>query len=180
MEQLLAQWPELEFISDETERPIQRPQDSPCQREHYSGQKKRPTLKNIVVSEKRTKKVKGLGRNQPGSKHDKAATDEEEYRFPKDSKLWKDLGYQGYQPAQTTTYQPKKKPKGGELTAAEKEQGSLCVSRSYRQETEAEAIVLREQSPVGLKLAFLGRLPEHPLLSLACLMLQRQATEAIN
>lgn len=124
----MAQWPELEFISDETERPIQRPQDSPCQREHYSGQKKRPTLKNIVVSEKRTKKVKGLGRNQPGSKHDKAATDEEEYRFPKDSKLWKDLGFQGYEPEHTTTYQPKKKPKGGELTVAEKEHNQV-ISR---------------------------------------------------
>ncbi|MBI1876674.1 MAG: hypothetical protein HYR94_00245, partial [Chloroflexi bacterium] len=34
--------------------------------------------------------------------------------------LWKDLGFQGYEPQQTTTYQPKKKPKGGELTGAEK------------------------------------------------------------
>ena len=121
LEQLLAQCPELEFIIDGTERPIQRPKDPQRQREHYSGKKKRPTVKNIVVSEKRTKKVKGLGRTQAGKKHDKAATDEEGYRFPKDSKLWKDLGFQGYEPDQITTYQPKKKPKGGELTTAEKE-----------------------------------------------------------
>lgn len=128
LEQLLAQCPELEFIIDGTERPIQRPKDPQRQREHYSGKKKRPTVKNIVVSEKRTKKVKGLGRTQAGKKHDKAATDEEAYRFPKDSKLWKDLGFQGYEPDQTTTYQPKKKPKGGELTAAEKEQNQ-AISR---------------------------------------------------
>jgi DDE superfamily endonuclease/Helix-turn-helix of DDE superfamily endonuclease len=128
LEQLLAQCPELEFIIDGTERPIQRPKDPQRQREHYSGKKKRPTVKNIVVSEKRTKKVKGLGRTQAGKKHDKAATDEEEYRFPKDSKLWKDLGFQGYEPEQTTTYQPKKKPRGSELTVAEKEQNQ-AISR---------------------------------------------------
>lgn len=122
LEQVLAQCPELEFIIDGTERPIQRPKDSQRQREHYSGKKKRPTVKNIAISEKRTKKVKGLGRTQPGKKHDKAATDEEDYRFPKGSKLWKDTGFQGYEPDQTTTFQPKKKPRGGELTAAEKAQ----------------------------------------------------------
>ena len=121
LEQVLAQCPELEFIIDGTERPIQRPKDPQRQREHYSGKKKRPTVKNIAITEKRTKKVKGLGRTQAGKKHDKAATDEEGYRFPKGSKLWKDLGFQGYEPEHTTTYQPKKKPKGGELTAAEKE-----------------------------------------------------------
>jgi hypothetical protein len=128
LEQVLAQCPELEFIIDGTERPTQRPKDQQRQREHYSGKKKRPTVKNIVVSEKRTKKVKGLGRTQAGKKHDKAATDEEGYRFPKDSKLWKDLGFQGYEPEQTTTYQPKKKPRGGELTAAEKAQNQ-AISR---------------------------------------------------
>jgi hypothetical protein len=127
LEQLLAQCPELEFIIDGTERPIQRPKDRQRQREHYSGKKKRPTVKNIVVSEKRTKKVKGLGRTQPGKKHDKAATDEEGYRFPKGSKLYKDLGFQGYEPEQTTTYQPKKKPKGGELSAAEKAQNQAIA-----------------------------------------------------
>lgn len=128
LEQVLAQCPELEFIIDGTERPIQRPKDPQRQREHYSGKKKRPTVKNITITEKRTKKVKGLGRTQAGKKHDKAATDEEGYRFPKDSKLWKDLGFQGYEPEHTTTYQPKKKPKGGELTVAEKEHNRV-ISR---------------------------------------------------
>jgi hypothetical protein len=122
LEQVLAACPTLEFIIDGTERPIQRPKDPTRQRDYYSGKKKRHTAKNIVINEKRTKKVKGLGRTQPGSKHDKSATDEEGYRFPKDSKLWKDTGFQGYEPDQTTTAQPKKKPRGGELTATEKEQ----------------------------------------------------------
>jgi uncharacterized membrane protein YcfT len=31
--------------------------------------------------------------------------------------------------------------------------GSICVSRSYRHRHEAEAVVLREQSPIGLKIS---------------------------
>ncbi len=59
LEQLLAQCPELEFIIDGTERPIQRPQDPQRQREHYSGKKKRPTVKNIVVLRNESRRSKG-------------------------------------------------------------------------------------------------------------------------
>ncbi|MBI1878069.1 MAG: hypothetical protein HYR94_07555 [Chloroflexi bacterium] len=48
LEQVLAQCPELEFIIDGTERPIQRPKDPQRQREPDSGKKKRPTVKNIT------------------------------------------------------------------------------------------------------------------------------------
>lgn len=130
LEQVLAACPGLEFIIDGTERPIQRPKDGKRQQEYYSGKKKRHTVKNIVITDKRTKKIKGLGRTQAGKKHDKAATDEEDYRFPQGSKLWKDTGFQGYEPEQTTTYQPKKKPKKGELTAADKKQNqAICRER---------------------------------------------------
>src|SRR5947209_5882458 len=120
VEQVLAACPGLEFIIDGTERPIQRPKDGERKRKYYSDKKKRHTVKNIVITDKRTKKVKGLGRTQEGKKHDKAATDEERYQFPKGSTLWKDTGFQGYEPEPTTTHQPKKKPRGGELTADEK------------------------------------------------------------
>lgn len=121
LERVLAACPGLEFVIDGTERPIQRPQDARRQRDYYSGKKKRHTVKNIVITDRRTKKIKGLGKTQAGKKHDKAATDEEDYRFPVGSQLWKDSGFQGYEPEQTVTYQPKKKPRKGELTAAEKE-----------------------------------------------------------
>ena len=126
---VLAACPELEFIIDGTERPIQRPQDAKRQREYYSGKKKRHTVKNIVITDKRTKKIKGLGRTQVGKKHDKAASDEEDYRFPTGSKLWKDTGFQGYEPEHSTTYQPKKKPRKGELTVTEKEQNRAISSQ---------------------------------------------------
>jgi hypothetical protein len=122
LEQVLAQCPSLEFIIDGTERLVQRPKDPQKQREHYSGRKKRHTVKNNVISHKPTKKIKGLSATVPGSKHDKQLADEQEHRFPPGSQLWKDTGYQGYEPAGIMTHQPTKKPKGGELTAPEKEQ----------------------------------------------------------
>lgn len=126
--QILAQCPGLEFIIDGTERPIQRPKDPQRQHQYYSGKKKRHTVKNIVITNKPTKKVKALGRTQRGRRHDKAAADDEGYCFPKGSTLWKDTGFQGYEPDQTTTYQPKKKPRGGELTSEDKAQ-NRAISR---------------------------------------------------
>ncbi len=122
LEQVLAECPSLEFIIDGTERLIQRPKDPQKQRDHYSGKKKKHTIKNNVITHKPTKKIKGLSATVPGSKHDKKLADEEEHRFPPGSQLWKDTGYQGYEPEGIVTHQPKKKPKGGELTALEKEQ----------------------------------------------------------
>ncbi len=122
IEQVLAACPELEFILDGTERPIQRPKERHRQRDNYSGKKKRHTVKNNVISHKPTKKIKGLSPTEPGKIHDKKLADQEQYRFPAGSKLWKDTGFQDYEPDEVITYQPKKKPKGGELTAAEKEE----------------------------------------------------------
>ena len=128
LEQVLAQCPGLEFIIDGTERPIQRPKDPERQKMFYSGRKKRHTVKNIVITDKRTGKIKGLSATVEGKKHDKKVADEAGFRFPKGSKLWKDTGFQGYEPEGVETFQPKKKPPGGELTAEEKEE-NRAISR---------------------------------------------------
>jgi DDE superfamily endonuclease/Helix-turn-helix of DDE superfamily endonuclease len=125
---VLASCPDMEFIIDGTERPIRRPKDSQRRREDYSGKKKRHTKKNIVITDKPTGKVLGLGQTRAGSKHDKACVDEENYVFPEGSTLYKDSGFQGYEPEGITTYQPKKKPRGKELTPEEKEANRL-ISR---------------------------------------------------
>ncbi len=125
VEMVLAACPGLEFIIDGTERRTQRPKDSQRQKDYYSGKKRCHSVKNRVISEKSAKKVKALGATQVEKKHDKAATDEENYRFPQGSKLWKETGFQGYEPTGVTTYQPKKKPKGKELTPEEKAQNKL-------------------------------------------------------
>lgn len=122
VEKILAECPSLEFIIDGTERPIQRPKDKEGQKKYYSGKKKRHTIKNIVITEKNTKKVKFLSNTYEGKRHDKSIADEENYDFPRESKVWKDTGFQGYEPPDVITFQPKKKPKGKELTPEEKEQ----------------------------------------------------------
>lgn len=118
--QVLAACPGLEFIIDGTERPIRRPKDADRQQHNYSGKKKRHTVKNNLITDKRTRKVKGLSQTVAGKLHDKKLADAQALDFPPNSKLWKDTGFQGYEPANTQTFQPKKKPKGGQLTPQEK------------------------------------------------------------
>lgn len=77
-------------------------------------------MKNLVVTDKRTRKIKALSASVAGKTHDKKLADEQAWVFPKGSKLWKDTGFQGYEPTDTTTFQPRKKPKGCELTDEEK------------------------------------------------------------
>ena len=101
--------------------PHPAPQKSERQRQFYSGKQKRHSIKNNLIIERRTRKIKGLSTTCEGKKHDKRLADEQALRFPKGSKLWKDTGFQGYEPAGVTTLQPKKKPKGGKLSPAEQE-----------------------------------------------------------
>ena len=103
---VLAACVELEFILDGTERPINRPSEPVKRKEHYSGKKKRTTVKNNVITERRRRgKVKYLSETVEGKKHDKKLADEEGYQFPPGSKLWKDTGFQGYEPEKVTTFQ---------------------------------------------------------------------------
>jgi hypothetical protein len=119
--QVLKMCPDLEFIIDGTERPRRRPKNKEKQKEYYSGKKGRHTIKNNVVTEKPTKKVRVLSATCEGKKHDKKLADEQAIPFPKGSKVWKDTGFQGYEPEGVATYQPMKKPKGKELTLEQKQ-----------------------------------------------------------
>jgi hypothetical protein len=134
IEVVLAACPGLAFIIDGTERPIRRPKDPDRQKKNYSGKKKRHTVKNNVIVNKRTRKVKGLSATGEGKKHDKKLAEEQELSFPEGSKLWKDSGFQGYEPENTKTFQPKKKPKGGELTPEEKTENAAISSVRIRVE----------------------------------------------
>jgi hypothetical protein len=117
---ILHSCPGLEFIIDGTERPIRRPKDPASQKQNYRGKKKQHTVKNNLITDKNTGKIKGLSATSSGKKHDKKLADEQQLRFPVGSKLWQDTGFQGYEPENTQTFQPQKKPKGRELTPIEK------------------------------------------------------------
>ncbi len=113
------------FGIDGTERRRQRPKEQEKQKRFYSGKKKTHTVKNNIIVTLGKRRVEYLGGTWEGKKHDKSICDEEGHEFPEGSTLYKDTGFQGYEPAGVDTRQPKKKPRGGELTVEEKEQNSL-------------------------------------------------------
>ncbi len=118
---VLETCPGLEFIIDGSERAIRRPKDSERQQANYSGKKKRHTRKNNVITAKATGKIKGLSPTVEGKRHDKKLADEQDGAFPAGSELWKDTGFQGYEPNTVKTFQPTKKPKGRDLSPEEKD-----------------------------------------------------------
>ena len=92
---------------------------------------------DCLIIERRTRKIKGLSTTCEGKKHDKRLADEQALRFPKGSKLWKDTGFQGYEPAGGTTLQAKKKPKGGKLSPEEKETNRRVSTEKLRADSRA-------------------------------------------
>ncbi len=112
------------FFHDGTERPIVRPKDKTLQKLYYSGKKKQHTLKNIVVINAWCKIIL-LTFTCEGKKHDKKAADEADYQLPEDSQLYQDTGFQGFTLVGVTIIQPKKKPRGKELTEEDKENNRL-------------------------------------------------------
>lgn len=120
LKQVLEQCPSLEFMIDGTERPLNRPKDKDAQQDSYSGKKKRNTVKNDVISERKGKVV-FLSDTYGGRVHDKAIADGEEYEFPEGSSLYQDSGFQGFAPPGVTIKQPKKKPCKQPLSEADKQ-----------------------------------------------------------
>ena len=90
--------------------------------------KKAHTVKNVVVGGITTRKLNYLSQTYEGKRHDKKIVDKENPILPKGVSLYKDTGFQGYEPGDITTFQPQKKPKGRELTAEQKEQNTF-ISR---------------------------------------------------
>ena len=98
----------LNYIIDGTERRRQRPKDAVKQALHYSGKKKVHSDKNLVIVQASSTRIGYLSPTHPGKTHDKKVADSERIRYPRNAKLYKDTGFQGYEPKQIRTYQPKK------------------------------------------------------------------------
>lgn len=56
-----------------------------------------------------------------GKRHDKKLADESSYQLPKGSQLLQDTGFQGFKLKDILILQPKKKPKGEDLTEKDKQ-----------------------------------------------------------
>lgn len=124
LEQFLERFPEVkEVIVDGTERPVQRPKDAEQQKEHYSGKRKRHTRKHITGST-RKKRVIFLTKARGGKIHDKRQLDEADLvgNIPDEVKVEADLGFQGLQNEFVNIHLPHKKPRGKELSSAQKQE----------------------------------------------------------
>ena len=119
-EDALKKCPGLFFITDGTERRIQRPKDPEKQKIFYSGKKKCHTVKNNIIADAVSEKAVCLSGTYEGKKHDKTISDEENPTFPEDSSLFKDMAFQGYEPENTACRQPKKKPRGKQLSSEDR------------------------------------------------------------
>jgi hypothetical protein len=120
------------LLHDGTEREIPRPQDEEQQKEKYSGKKKKHTVKNAVITSSACV-ILFVSQTFSGNVHDKTIADAA-YSIPAGFTLLQDSGYQGYNPSGVHVIQPKKKPKGKELTNAEKEKNREIAADRVRVE----------------------------------------------
>src|SRR6266478_3706820 len=101
------------LIIDATERRRQRPKNPEKQALFYSGRKKKHCDKNVVIVNTRGKRIDYLSQTYPGKMHDKKIADAEGISYPPAATLYKDTGFQGYEPAVKKTCQAKKKAAPG-------------------------------------------------------------------
>lgn len=102
-----------EVLIDGTERPIARPQHKGRRDRHYSGRRKRTTIKNVVVTA--GGRVVLVTPTAPGRRHDKAEADRAGVRLGRDRRVLGDRGFQGYQAGAAEVRTPHKKPRGRPL-----------------------------------------------------------------
>ena len=97
------------LIIDATERRRQRPKNPEKQALFYSGRKKKHCDKNVVLVNTRGERIDYLSQTYPGKTHEKKIADVEGISYPPEATLYKDTGFQGYEPVVKKTCQAKKK-----------------------------------------------------------------------
>jgi hypothetical protein len=120
------------LLHDGSEREIPRPVDNDLQKEMYSGKKKKHTVKNAFIVAACCL-ILFVSRTFSGKVHDKTIADTQ-YSIPPGYTIVQDTGYQGYNPEGVIVIQPKKKPRGKDLTKEEKESNSHISSFRVRVE----------------------------------------------
>lgn len=125
LEDLIKKHPELKDVSqDATEGKVFKSQDYETQKKFYSGKAKQHTIKTQTAVA-RSQRILDISASYPGSVHDKKIMDIEKTieKIPEIIPQRFDLGYQGIKNEYPNhnIILPIKKPKGGELSPAEKE-----------------------------------------------------------
>lgn len=113
-----------ELIVDTQEQEIERSLDYQEQKNHYSGKKKKHTLKSQVICLPKGEDIVDVVAGEPGPKADITIWRENATKFNKKQKFSGDKAYLGEPQIRT----PKKKPKNGELTQEEKQKNKEISS----------------------------------------------------
>lgn len=120
-------------LMDCTEIEVQRPSDKGEQEENYSGKKKYHTVKKLIIS-LFCGYIAFASHHFAGRIGDKKVADLEELAFPKDTYLWTDLGFVGYENTDIKLVIPHKKPKKQELSDQQKSENQIIASFRIRNE----------------------------------------------
>ena len=107
------------IIVDSFETPLPRPSQNERQKRVYSGKKKRHTMKTQILTDQKGR-ILDISSGHRGPKADVKIWNET--KLPDEIKEKPKIGDKAYQGAEKETLTPKKKPKGGELSEAEKEE----------------------------------------------------------
>ena len=75
---------------------------------HYSDRKKTHSDKNVVIADVQSKRIGFLSGTHAGKMADKKIAEGESIAYPPGTVLYKDAGFQGYEPAVQETRQAKK------------------------------------------------------------------------
>lgn len=82
-------------------------------------------MKNNLLVGLEDRQIKYLSNTHEGKKHDKKLCDEDGICPPQGSHLYRDSGFQGHHLEGVVIHQPKKKPRGGQLSEQDKVQNRL-------------------------------------------------------
>lgn len=122
LDEVLADFPEVQVILDATEQPVRRPQEPQARRAYYSGKRKRHTIKTQIAIAK-DGYIREVSASVPGSVHDLTLLRQsgQMSRWEADEEVLADRGYQGAQDeCRTLLHLPHKRRRGQALTEDEK------------------------------------------------------------
>lgn len=129
LERIFQQYPELKDIFlDGTERRVQKPKNLKQRNKLYSGKKKAPTRKTLILADEH-KYIHYMSKTKSGRRHDKRIADKEGMveHIPKNVAVWTDTGFQGIQKQHDNTVMPKKASKNKPLTYEQKQENRLIA-----------------------------------------------------
>ena len=121
--------PEMLLLIDASERPIQRPEKN--QKRVYSGKKKRHTIKNQIISERKSHLIYHVSKTYTGKTHDFKMFKSESLprSTPKNIRFLADTGYIGMDKyIDNPVSMPNKATKKYPLTEAQKLQNNIISS----------------------------------------------------